>query len=194
MLLAWMLVAPQLAERLIVAKPMDHAEAIVVLAGSSAYSERTSEAAVLYKALVAPRVILTNDGEKARWSQAEQRNPPFVELARRRLLDQGVPGDAIEILPWEGSGTIAEARLLAGIAAQRRLKSLLIVTSAHHTRRALQTFEDVFAAYGIETRIGIVPALNKQQMGTAAFWWLTPTGWRDVAGENVKSAYYYLAY
>ena len=68
-LLVWTLVAPFLAERLIVARPMDHADAILVLAGSSAYLERTKKAAFLYKEGVASGVLLTNDGKNAGWSQ-----------------------------------------------------------------------------------------------------------------------------
>ena len=193
-LLVWTFVAPFLAERLIVARPMDHADAILVLAGSSAYLERTKKAAFLYKEGVAPSVLLTNDGKNAGWSQKEQRNPPYVELAKRRLVAQGVPEAAIEIFSPQVSGTIAEAKLLGKKAAERRWKSLLIVTSAHHTRRALRTFESVFAANGVETQIGIVPALNGEQAPPAYYWWLTATGWQDVAGEYVKSAYYYFVY
>lgn len=191
---AWLAVAPVLADRLIVAKPMDHADAILVLAGSGAYAERTRKAAVLYHELVAPTILLTSDGEKSGWSQTEQRNPPFVELAQRGLREQGVPASAIEILPPEGSGTIAEARLLARVVAKRHLGSLLIVTSANHTRRALRTFESVFAAHGLETRIGIEPAGNGQSVPTSKPWWLTAAGWHDVAGEYLKSAFYYFAY
>ena len=193
-LLVWTFVAPLLAERLIVARPMDHADAILVLAGSGAYLERTKKAAFLYKEGVAPGILLTNDGGKAGWSQKEQRNPPYVELAKRRLVAQSVPKNAIEILSPEISGTIAEARLLGKKAAERRWKSLLIVTSVHHTRRALRTFENLFAANGVETQIGIVPALNREQTPPAYYWWLTATGWQDVVGEYVKSVYYYFAY
>ena len=193
-LLVWTFVAPFLAERLIIARPMDRADAILVLAGSGAYLERTKKAAFLYKDGVAPGILLTNDGGKAGWSQKEQRNPPYVELAKQRLVAQGVPENAIEILSPEISGTIAEAQLLGKKAAERRWKSLLIVTSVHHTRRALRTFENVFAANGVETQIGIVPALNREQTLPAYYWWLTATGWQDVVGEYVKSVYYYLAY
>src|SRR6266513_333855 len=190
-LLVWTLVAAFLAERLIIARPMDHADAILVLAGSGAYLKRTQKAAFLYKEGVASGVLLTNDGKNAGWSQKEQRNPPYVELAKRRLVAQGVPEGAIEIFSPEVSGTIAEAKLLGKEAAERRWKALLIVTSAHHTRRALRTFESVFAANGLETQIGIVPALNGEKTPPASYWWLTATGWQEVAGEYVKCAYYY---
>src|SRR5438105_323266 len=179
-LLVWTFVAPFLAERLLIARPMDRADAILVLAGSGAYLERTNKAAFLYKGGVAPGILLTNDGGKAGWSQKEQRNPPYVELAKQRLVAQGVPENAIEILSPEISGTIAEAQLLGKKAAERRWKSLLIVTSVHHTRRALRTFENLFAANGVETQIGIVPAPNGEQTPPAYYWWLTATGWQDV--------------
>jgi hypothetical protein len=36
--------------------------------------------------------------------------------------------------------------------------------------------------------------MGSQHAYTAATWWLTGVGWRDVAGEYVKSLYYYLVY
>jgi len=193
-LLVWSFLAPFLAERLIVERPLDHADAILVLAGSSAYFERTRKAALIYKAGVAPKVLLTNGGGQAGWSQEEQRNPPYVELAKRELVAQGVPDNAIEILGPEISGTFLEAKILAKKAVEKRWTSLLIVTSAYHTRRALWTFKTVFAENGVETEIGIVSPITGQQTPPAFFWWLTWRGWRDVAGENVKSVFYYVNY
>src|SRR6266699_5197008 len=155
-LLVWSFLAPLLAERLIVERPLDHADVILVLAGSSAYFERTRMAALVYKTGVAPKVLLTNDGGQAGWSQKEQRNPPYVELAKRELVARGVPDNAIEILVPEISGTIFEAKILVKQAVERRWTSLLIVTSAYHTRRALRTFKTVFAENGVEAEIGIV--------------------------------------
>jgi hypothetical protein len=39
-----------------------------------------------------------------------------------------------------------------------------------------------------------VPAMAGPQARSASLWWLTWEGWRDVAAEYVKHAYYYLAY
>jgi uncharacterized SAM-binding protein YcdF (DUF218 family) len=191
---AWALTATFLAERLIVSVPLDRADAILVVAGSAAYRERTRTAARLYGNAISRKILLTHDGERAGWSKQEQRNPPFFELAKRELTTHGVPDEAIEVFPQKMSGTIMEARVLAKEASERRWKSLLIVTSAHHTRRALWTFERVFAAKRVETTIGIVPAMSPQHAYPVATWWFTGDGWRDVAGEYVKSLYYYLAY
>ncbi len=166
----WTFLAPFLAERLIVERPLDHADVILVLAGSSTYLERTQKAAQLFKKQIAQKILLTNDGEQAGWSQEEQRNPPYVELARIQLLAHDVPNEAIESLSPEVFGTIMEATLLATHASERRWKYLLIVTSAYHTRRALWTFEHVFAKTGVVTQIGIVAARTGQQTPPALYW------------------------
>lgn len=191
-LAAWVFCAPFLAERLIVEKTLEKADVIVVLGGSSVFIERTQKAAQLFKQGIAPKIILTNDGTNAGWSKKEWRNPPYVELAKQSLIGQGVPDEAIEILPEQVNGTVDEAELLQKKARENGWKSVLIVTSAYHTRRALWTFEKVFAE--TETAMGIASAPTGQQTPSPFYWWLMPKGWQMVAGEYVKSLYYWVYY
>ena len=190
--LAWILFAWFLAERLIVEKPLDQADAILVLGGSKVYLERTNKAAELYKKGVAPKILLTDDGGRGGWSSVEQRNPPYVDLAKRELLAQGVPVENIEILQPQVSGTISEAQNLRKKIEETNWKRILIVTSAYHTRRSLWTFQTVLAENKIE--IGIQPAPVGQQTPMPFVWWLSPFGWNLVAGEYVKSAYYWMSF
>ena len=139
----WILFAPYLAENLIIEKPLERADAILVLGGSSVFMERTQKAAEVFKNGAAPQIILTDDGEKAGWSKIEKRNPPYVELARKNLILNGVPFEAIEIIKPDGSGTIYEAQILREKAGENNWKTILLVTSAYHTRRTLRTFEKV---------------------------------------------------
>lgn len=192
--LVWIFAAPFLAEFLIVEKPLEKADAILVLGGSSVYIERTQKAAILYKKGVAPKIFLTDDGGKAGWSQSEQRNPPFVDLARKSLIEQEIPAEAIEILMPQVSGTIDEAEVLQKKAVEENLKSVVIVTSVYHTRRALWVFEKVFIKNKTETKIGIETATPGQQTPAPSFWWISPRGWSMVAGEYVKTLYYWLYY
>lgn len=192
--LAWILFAWFLAERLIVEKPLERADAILVLGGSSVYLERTQKAALVYKQGVAPKILLTDDGGRAGWSRREQRNPLFVELAEQSLIAQGVPAENIEILKPRGSGTIYEAQFLRDKIKETDWKSILIVTSAYHTRRSLWTFERVFAESDLPTEIGIVAAPTGQQTPPPFYWWLSPFGWDVVAGEYVKTFYYWTYY
>lgn len=188
----WALVAPTLARYLIVEKPLAQADAIIVLSGSAVYKERTREAAQLYNQNVAPVVMITNDGGHAGWSSVEQTNVPFVELEQRELIANGVPAEAIAVLPGIVAGTDDEARAVAGAIGARGLRSLLIVTSAYHTRRALRTFDKLLADKNIE--LGIVAAPLGEQSPEPNRWWLTARGWPMVAGEYVKSAVYYAYY
>lgn len=194
LLAAWAALAPLLAERLVVTKRLARADAIVVLGGGGAYLPRALEAAFLYKEGVAPRVLLTDDGELAGWDRKEERTPPFVDLAKRRIVAQGVPADAVEILSPSVAGTISEAQLLATLAGPRRYEGLVIVTSPHHTRRAYWSFEREFGLRGLATRLGVSPALQGYEGVPSASWWLRPAGWRTVGVEYAKGLFYWIAY
>jgi hypothetical protein len=68
-----------------------NADALAVLAGSSTYVERARLAAALFREGRAPLVLLTDDNLMGGWSEAEQRNPLFVERAAGELRRAGVP-------------------------------------------------------------------------------------------------------
>lgn len=192
--LIWLFLAPFLAEKLIVEKTLEKADVILVLSGSLTYIERTQKAAELFKKGVAPKIYLTDDGEQAGWSKLEKRNPTFVELARNSLIAQGVPPENIEILEPQVTGTIYEARILLEKAKSANLKSVLIVTSAYHTRRAFSTFQKLFAENNQPTELGIVSSPTGEQTPPPFSWWLSAFGWQIVAGEYVKSFVYWLYY
>ncbi len=194
LLTIWIFAAPLLAERLIVEKSLPRADAILVLSGSSVYIERAQKAAELYKSGVSDKILLTDDGGHGGWSQTEQRNPPFVELAKNELIRQGVLSDNIEILDEKVGGTIDEALILQKKVGERQWKSVLLVTSAYHSRRVLQTFEKVFGENLLSTEIGIAPAPTGVQTPPPFIWWLSPFGWQVVAGEYVKSLAYWVFY
>lgn len=192
--IAWFPLAWLAAENLIIEKPLDRADAILVLAGSSVYVERTGKAAELYNQGIAPRVFLTDDGERGGWSRVERRNFPFVELARKNLIENGVPAEAIEILPATVDGTKSEADALRRKIAESGLQSVLLVTSAYHSRRTLHTFEKIFGDNNQETQIGVAPVAPGNQTPAPYFWWLSVNGWQFVAGEYVKILYYWVYY
>lgn len=192
--LFWIFLAPFLAARLIVEKPLERADAILILSGSFVYRERTQEAASLYKQGVAPKILLTDDGIQSGWNQKERRNPYFVEWARWELTTQGVPEEAIEILPTVVKSTHDEAVILEKEAKRRGLKSVLLVTSGYHTRRALRTFEKVLRDNHNPLEIGIKPALAGAKTLSPDYWWLSALGWQFVGGEYLKTAYYWIYY
>lgn len=191
-LLIWPPLAWFAARSLIVRVDAPRADALVVLGGSATYVERTQRAAQLFREGRAAKIILTNDGQQGGWSDAEQRNPFFVERAAQELQRAGVPFEKIEILPQIVSSTYEEAQLIHEYAIAHRLQSLLIVTSAYHSRRALWTLRRALEGSGIA--LGSEPALTGQQTPSPLTWWLRPQGWRMVAGEYIKLIYYRVKY
>lgn len=169
------------------------ADAILVLAGSDRFVERARAAAARFRAGAAPVVLLTDDGGRAGWSAAEQRNPRYVELAARELARDGVPAARIRVVPGPAAGgTMQEARLVRAYARGHGLRSLLVVTSGYHARRARWTYRQVFRRTGVATRL--CPAPPGPDGPAPLTWWLRPAGWRLVAGEYVKLLGYRLRY
>jgi uncharacterized SAM-binding protein YcdF (DUF218 family) len=180
------------AEALIVRANLNHADALVVLGGSSTYRERTTRAAQLFAEGRASRILLTNDNIQSGYSAKEDRNPLFVELAFDELTRRGVPSDKIEIVPGSVSSTYHEAVRLRQYADEKKLRSILIVTSAYQSRRALWIIRRAFRASNID--IGLEPVEPGEQSPHPMTWWRYRLGWQMVPGEYVKIAYYRLKY
>lgn len=191
-LAAWALLAPILATNLVVHRPLAKADAILVLSGSAVYKERTKKAAELYKQGVSPVVIISDDGQRAGWFSGEHGNPRYVDLEQRELSADGVPQEAVIVLPGRVAGTDEEAKSFASKAEELNVKSLLVVTSAYHTRRSLWTFEKILAGKSVE--IGIDSPPPGDRTPGPWYWWLTPRGWQTVAFEYVKMTVYYAYY
>ena len=192
LLAAWELLAWGGARALMVRAEIERADALVVLSGSTSYVERARWAARLFHEGRAPRVVLTNDGRRGGWSQAEQRNPYFVERAAEELARAGVPAGQIEVLPETVAGTHDEAVLLREYAASKGLRSVCVVTSAYHSRRALWTLRRAFGGSGVGVGLSAPPPGG--QTPSPATWWLSARGWQVVAGEYSKFIYYWLYY
>jgi len=180
------------AEALIVRANLDHADALVVLGGSSTYRERTSRAAQLFKEGRASRILLTNDNVQSGYSPKEHRNPLFVELAFDELKRRGVPANKIEVVPGTVSSTYDEAVRLREYAEAKKLRSILIVTSAYQSRRALWIMSRAFRASKID--IGLEPVEPGEQSPQSVTWWRHKLGWQMVPGEYAKIVYYRLKY
>lgn len=121
------------------------ADAIVVLGGGvgpatpprlypdlSHGGDRLWYGARLYRANVAPRVIVTGGSPPGR-------SAPTAPAMKTLLVDWGVPPDSI-LVESESNTTYDNARFTAELARTRGLERIILVTSAAHMRRALATF------------------------------------------------------
>jgi uncharacterized SAM-binding protein YcdF (DUF218 family) len=191
-ILIWPFAAWAAARLLITEAPLAKADAIVILGGSANYKERAHEAARLLLDGHSQRILVTNDNNRGPWSSAEQRNLFFYERSFEELRNAGVPAERVELLPEPVSGTHEEAELVRQYANDHGFQSVLVVTSAYHSRRALWTFSRVFRDTGI--KIGLAAAPPKVESPRPATWWLTRRGWRLVPTEYVKMLYYVVKY
>ena len=190
--LLWPIVAWTAGKSLIVRSEISRADAIVVLAGSSTYLERAHHAAELFAAGRAPIVVLTNDNIRSGWSAEQQRNPLFVERAAEELKRNGVDATKIEIVPGAVINTYDEAQHVSEYAQTRGWPSIVVVTSAYQSRRALWALKRAFAGSGI--MVGVDAAPTGEQSPPPATWWCNSLGWKLVPGEYAKIIYYRIKY
>jgi len=179
------------AKWLIVSAPLERADLIVVLSGSSTFLERTHVASELYHEGRAKKIVLTNDNQRAGWSTMLQRNPFFHEIARWELERLGVPVDMIVTIEAPVSSTHDEAVAVQTFASSHDFHSVLIVTSAYHSRRALSVFRKVFDD---KMTTGVQAAAPGWQTPLPSCWWFSVRGWQMVPGEYCKIIYYSLVY
>ena len=96
---------------LVEADPLEHADAIVVLAGS--YPDRILEAVALYREGWAPRIILCREPENAGFRSCRASASPCraCSTSTASVAEQlGVPSDAIEVLERPATARTAKRR------------------------------------------------------------------------------------
>jgi uncharacterized SAM-binding protein YcdF (DUF218 family) len=123
-------------ENWIVEDPLERSDAIIALSDDNFYADRATRAAELYRRAMAPEVVAS--GRRLR---------PFAgiaELMVRDLSERGVPKDKILAFAHDADNTREEAQALAQLAARKKWRSVIVVTSNYHTRRARYIFARVF--------------------------------------------------
>jgi uncharacterized SAM-binding protein YcdF (DUF218 family) len=186
--LIWPVVAWIAADLLITESPLDTADCIVVLAGSASYKERTLEAARLLHQGRSNLILITNDNMRGPWSSSELRNPFFYELSLAELEKAGVAAQNVKVLKRAVSSTQEESEVVKEYAAEHGLRSILVVTSPYHSRRALWVFNNAFAGTGV--RVGVAGISQGSNAPSPATWWLTIRGWQLVPSEYGKMVLY----
>ena len=191
-ILIWPFAAWGGAKFLIMEAPLEKADAIVVLSGSATYKERAHEASRLLFEGRSKRILITNDDQRGPWSSVDQRNLFFYERSLEEMQKVGVPPHSVEVVMTPVTSTYEEAEAMRVYAQQHGLHSILIVTSAYHSRRALWVFSRVFRDTGI--RVGLTSVKPGYQSPPPETWWLSWRGWKMVPTEYVKMIYYMIHY
>ncbi len=167
------------------------ADAGVVLAGSFA---RAMYAADLYHQGLIHRVLITRPGRERGLAQLDALGVPYPrqeDVSRAVLLKKGVPDDRIEIIGEKVLSTLDEARLLAQLHIVRpEYRSLLIITSRFHVRRAAAIFLHVFQ-FSPHVRICVVG--TPYDGFVADRWWTDRDSATQVVLETAKLALFWVA-
>jgi uncharacterized SAM-binding protein YcdF (DUF218 family) len=124
------------AESWIVEDPLGKADALVVLSDDNFYADRATRAGELLREGKAPLIVAS--GRRLR------PNAGIAELMEHDLIERGVPKEKIVRLPHDADSTKEEAEAVLKFAKERKWRSLIVVTSNYHTRRARYIFRRVF--------------------------------------------------
>jgi uncharacterized SAM-binding protein YcdF (DUF218 family) len=119
---------------LVVEDPLEKAQAIAVLSGRMPL--RAMEAAKLYREGYSPEIWLTRSTEPG--ATLDAMGIPYVgeEFYNSRvLMQEGVPAEAIRVLPPPIVNTADEIAVVSAALEEEKGKSVIIVTSKVHTRR-----------------------------------------------------------
>jgi uncharacterized SAM-binding protein YcdF (DUF218 family) len=130
---------------LIVEDPLEHAAAIVPLAGQTPFREM--EAAKLYRAGLAPQVVIVQGAPNAESEALRDlgiRTRGGWDVSREVLIQQGVPASAIVVPTSKAGGTLGELQAVYS-AMTSKDAPVILVTSKFHTRRTRLTWQYVTA-------------------------------------------------
>lgn len=146
------------AESWVVDEPAAHADALLLLGDDNFYADRATHAAELFRQGVAPLIVAS--GRRLRPSAG------VVELEEHDLIERGVPRDRILRFPHDADNTLEEAAALAQFAVDHHFRSVIVVTSNYHTRRARYIFEREFPK-----RIAVSVACARDGDFDPDHWW-----------------------
>jgi uncharacterized SAM-binding protein YcdF (DUF218 family) len=159
-------------EEWIVEDTLEHADAIIVLSDDNFYADRAAQAADLYRHGMAPYVVAS--GRKLR---------PYAgiaELMEHDLVERAVPKDKILRVAHQAENTREEAEALRQQVVERKWRSVIVVTSNYHTRRARYIFRTVFPR-AVEVRVSGA----KDGDFDPASWWERRVSIKKLATEVV---------
>ena len=123
-----------------------HADVMVMLTGS--ISDRVLQTADLYNEGVASKVWIAEEAMEAS-RDLEARGVKLISNStqvRNAMITLGIPADSITIFPGDAASTRMEAEIVRSyLHTQTGIDTLLIVSSAEHTRRAYKIFKAAFS-------------------------------------------------
>ena len=185
--LVFRLSARSIGEYLVLEDQTQKADVIVVLGGSAVV--RALAAAERYKEGLAP-LVYASRGFMARADLVQDidlRDTGNWGLTLRILKEKGVPEEAVYMDQPFVSSTIAEARRMKTFMEDRDFSSLILITSAFHSRRAAKTFARIL---GPDYKIISLP--SRYDPFNAEHWWRDRSSAKMVVLEYQKMLFMFI--
>ena len=153
------------------------AGAIVAISGGDTEA-RTNEAIKLYKKGWSEKLIFSG--------AASDKNSPSNALVMKKMaIAAGVPDSAIQIDEYAQT-TKQNAQNVQAMYKELSIKSIILVTSGYHQRRASLEFGK------IASDIAIINHSVSSDKDWSMWWWLTPNGWYLALTELSKIISFYV--
>jgi len=134
-------------ESLVIEDQLKNSDAIIILSDDNFYADRATRAAELFRQNLAPVVVAS--GVRLR------PNAGIAELMTHDLIERGIPKANILPFPQDADNTKEEAEFLRKLVQSKNWKTVIVVTSNYHTRRAKYIFKKVFPR---DVSVGIASA------------------------------------
>lgn len=165
---------------------LEKADAIFVLAGTV---DRWLESVELYREGWAPVILLSPGRMEAAAMALRERGirlPTGVEIARDAMLQLGVPGEGVRIIPGNLDNTAQEAEALRQIVGNTKWQTVIVVTSRYHSRRARFAFRRVFD----DAPVRVLVRASRFDDSQPSRWWRRRADVRFVTSELQKLVLY----
>jgi uncharacterized SAM-binding protein YcdF (DUF218 family) len=181
------LILSSLGRYLVVSHPPEKSDLIVCLGGASV--ERGLAAADAYQRGLAPKLFVVRETVPDGYDILLQRGVSYPESRERMIMmlqGLGVPDSAILTSEMPSESTVMEASLVRKLVSEESSRSLILVTSPSHSRRAWLVFKKALAREDVRILVIPSPYSNYNPEG----WWKNPGHFREVVLEYQKLVYY----
>lgn len=163
-------------EKIGTGKNCQKVDAIVAVSGGDTMA-RTNEAINLYKNGWSDLLIFSGAAQ-------DKTGPSNAAAMKKNAINAGVPESAIKLDEYSET-TKQNAENSQTIFVKNNIKSVILVTSGYHQRRASLEFNKR------ANNVKILSHPVGSDKDWSALWWLTPTGWFLSISEVIKIGIFY---
>lgn len=171
---------PAIGRSVIANDKIDKADAIFVPAGDNAKGDRAHEAIKLYKKGFAKKLLLSGDNIAWRTNSAD--------IMEKQALYYSVPKKDIIKIEHTADSTLEEARIILKAVKRHEIKSVILVTSNYHSKRAKRA---VSKGFGNQIKVFVHAANDRQFYPDPDNWWKSRRQAKTLLQELIKTAWSY---